>query len=76
MRRGEKTKVKVPKKIIDELERRTKAAYAWNDADYNISKWLDDHEIEVDTCDYHGGVEGIVNPRESAKRIIEAIEKA
>ena len=66
--------MKIPKYVDLMLKERVRAAVAWNEADFAVSCWCDSHGIELDTCDCHGGVEGIVNPEESADRIREAIK--
>ena len=65
--------MKIPKYIEKALERRKNAAYIWNNNDYIIGKFIEDNEIEVDSMDYFGGVEGIVNPYFSNERIRQAI---
>lgn len=67
--------MKIPKYIDEALRKRTKAAEAFNEHDWTVSEWLDKNDVadNLDLEDYHGGVEAIVNPRESEKRIRNAI---
>lgn len=67
--------MKIPKYIDEALKKRTKAAEAFNHYDWIISHWIDEHGLEedIDLADFHGGVESIVNPRESEKSIRTAI---
>lgn len=66
--------MKIPKYIEKALERRARAAEIWNHNDLIISEFIDKHDIfEIDSCDYHGGVEAIVNPWASSSRVAEAI---
>ena len=67
--------MKIPKYIDEALKKRTKAAMAFNEHDWIISDWLDKNGIsdDLDFEDFHGGVESVVNPRESENRIREAI---
>lgn len=67
--------MKIPKYIVQALERRVRLA---NQLD-NTCKIIDDFisknglDDEIDTADWLGGVEIYVNPRESADNIIMAI---
>ena len=70
---GRKRKMKIPKYIDKLLDKRIKAANTFMDADYELSHWIDQHEIEIETCDTYGGVDSICNPEASAARIREAI---
>ena len=67
--------MKIPKYIENALNKRQKAAYDWNDADFVISRFIHENglEDEIDTADFNGGVEAIVNPAESNERIRQAI---
>ena len=67
-----------PKYIREALEKRTKAANAWNKYDSIVSRYIQEHNLDqyIDSADFFGGVEGIVNPEESERRILEAIENA
>ena len=67
----------VPKYIEDALRRRTKAAVSFNENDLILSRYIDRHPelLEmIDSEDFHGGVESIVNPQDSEKRVRTAIE--
>lgn len=63
----------IPKYILKALGRRARAAESFNTNDLIISKFIDKHNIEIESYDYHGGVESIVNPYNSAKRVALAI---
>ena len=65
--------MEVPKIIQNALEMRTKHAERFNHYDYIVSNWLDKNNISVESFDTHGGTESIVNPKESQKRILNAI---
>lgn len=67
----------IPKYIENALRRRTKAAVSFNENDLILSRYID-HRPElletIDSEDFHGGVESIVNPEESEERIRSAIK--
>ena len=67
--------MKIPKYIDEALKKHTKAAEAFSRYDWIVSNWIDKQGLEddIDLADYHGGVESIVNPRESERTIREAI---
>ena len=67
--------MRIPKKVEDMLGRRIKYAHAVQKANYEINRWLDKHEIEVEQYNIYGGLEIIGNPEKSAERIREAIRK-
>lgn len=67
--------MKIPKYIETLIYKRMKLAETLNYVDYKLSKWLDEHEIPVDSSDYKTGVEMYANPCESAERIKQAIEE-
>lgn len=52
-----------------------KAAKQFNYYDAIVSTYIDKHGLEVDPCDYHGGVESVVHPESSYQAILEAIQK-
>jgi len=67
--------MKIPKYIVQALERRVRLANQLDNTcniidDFISKNGLDD---EIDTADWLGGVEIYVNPRESADNIIMAI---
>lgn len=67
----------IPKYIKDALRRRTRAAVSFSENDRVLSKYIEKHpELyeAIDSADFIGGVESIVNPHESEKRVIKAIE--
>lgn len=65
--------MKIPKYIEEALQRRVRAATAFNEADWIISTWLAKNGIDCEDFDTYGGVESIVNPVSSANRIRECI---
>lgn len=67
--------MKIPKHIDDALRKRTKAAEMFNHYDWIISEWIDKNGLDndIDTADFHGGVESIVNPKTSEANIRLAI---
>lgn len=64
-----------PKYIREALLRRANHASAFLDLDWTIAEWLEKHGIDVNNEDIHGGCESYVNPYESSKRILKAIEE-
>lgn len=66
--------MQIPKYIEKALERRVNAAEKFNNADIIISDFIEKYDIDVEIYDYHGGVESIVNPDDSAERIRQAIQ--
>lgn len=66
--------MKIPKYIDELLDRRAKLAELLNTVDYKVTKWIDEHGIEVEDYDYATGVEMYANPYASADRIRKAIE--
>ena len=69
--------MKIPKFIDIALRRRTKAAVSFNTNDYIVSHWITKNGLEndIDTADFHGGVESIINPYSSEVNIRKAIEQ-
>ena len=68
--------MKIPKYIDKALHLRTKYAQLLDTQMYIVDEWLDKNGIECETCDTHTGVEIYCNPRESEKRVRDAIIKA
>ena len=68
--------LKVPHYIRDSLDKRKRAAEMFNKYDLIVSQWCMNNSIELEDYDCFGGVEAIVNPNDSKKRILEVIEKA
>lgn len=68
--------MKMPKHVEDLIVKRAKAAATFNESDMELSKWLDEHGVETESCDTHGGVDSIANPWESANRVMNAIKNA
>lgn len=69
--------MKIPKYIDEALRMRTKAAQRFLDYDFIVSRWILDNGIDdyLETEDFCGGVEAIINPQDSEDRIREAILK-
>ena len=69
--------MKIPKYVDEALRMRTKAACQFSKYDYIISNWLSKNSFDdcIDSSDFHGGVESIMNPQDSEDRIREAILK-
>ncbi len=65
--------MKIPKYIEQALNRRTKLAVQLDEADMVIFEFITKNDIDVESCDYAGGVEMYANPYDSAERIREAI---
>ena len=68
--------LKIPYYIRDSLDKRKRAAEMFNEHDLIVSQWCMNNGVELEEYDCFGGVEAIVNPDDSKKRILEAIEKA
>lgn len=67
----------IPKYIDNALRQRTKAAVQFSENDIIISQYIDRYPelLEtIDSEDFHGGVESIINPQESEERIRSAIK--
>ena len=67
--------MKIPKYIDEALKKRTKAAEMFLSNDLIVSNWIAEHGLadDIDTCDFYGGVESLINSRESEQRIRSAI---
>lgn len=67
--------MKIPKYIDEALRKRTKAAETFNHYDWIVSDWIDKNGLadDIDTADFHGGVESIVNPDVSEQNIRNTI---
>lgn len=67
--------MKIPKRIENLIERRSRLASDLNSIDYELAKWLEEKGLinEVEECDIRGGCEMYVNPHASADRIREII---
>lgn len=68
--------MEIPRHIKASLDKREKAAKMFNEHDLIVSQWCMNNGVELEEYDCFGGVEAIVNPYDSKKRILEAIEKA
>lgn len=66
--------MKCPKYIKDALFKRARLAALFTIHDMTIYEFLEKHDIEVESYDILGGCEAYVNPFDSAKRILAAIE--
>lgn len=67
----------IPKYIENALRRRTKAAVSFGENDSILSRYIERHPelLEtIDSEDYFGGVESIINPYDSEIRVRTAIE--
>ena len=67
--------MKCPQYIKDMLNARANHAAKFTVLDVTIQEWLEKHGIEVEEFDICGGCESYVNPYDSSRRIIEAIEE-
>ena len=67
--------MKIPKKILDLVEKRARLAAKLQDVNFELDEWLDKHQIDAFGEDWRGGVEIYEAPYESAQRVLEAIEK-
>lgn len=47
--------MKCPKYIKEALDKRLKAAQQFNHYDLIVSEYIDKHDLDVDSCHYHGG---------------------
>ena len=65
--------MKIPKYIEEALRKRSKASVMLSKFDYIVTKFIEEHDIDVDEYDYNGGCEAIINPYESEERIKTAI---
>lgn len=68
--------MKIPKYIQVLIDQRERYAIKYVETDYQLSEWLDKHNIMVMDYDIYGGCESIVNPTDSANRIKEAIKNS
>lgn len=67
--------MKCPKYIKEALDKRLKAAQQFNHYDLIVSEYIDKHDLDVDSCHYHGGCESTVFPESSYHTILEAIKE-
>lgn len=68
--------MKCPEYIKEAIRKREKYAYLFMDYDYTVSHWCDTHGVILETYDSHGGCESLVNPSDSADRVLRAIEES
>lgn len=66
--------MKTPKYIDEALKKRTKYALMLAEQCRIVDNWLDNNDIECETCDTHTGYEIYMNPIDSEERIRECIE--
>lgn len=69
--------MKCPKYVRVMINRRARLAATLNVVDYDLCEWLDKHGIldKLEDYDTFGGAEMYINPWDSARRIMNAIEK-
>ena len=69
--------MEAPKYILKLIDRRARLARDLMDADVALCDWLEKHGIleDLEPYDYHTGAEMYVNPFDSARRIVKAIER-
>ncbi len=65
--------MRIPKYIEEALRKRSKAAIKLSEFDFIVTKFIEEHDIDVDEFDYSGGCEMICNPYESEERVRTAI---
>lgn len=65
--------MRIPKYIDEALRKRANAAFRFFQYDDIVSKFIEKHDIDVNSEDYGGGVESITNPYESENAVREAI---
>lgn len=65
--------MRIPKYIDEALRKRANAAFRFLQHDVVVSKFIKQHNIDVDFEDYGGGVESICDPYGSEKAVREAI---
>lgn len=65
--------MKIPSEIEELIQARVFYAIKLTITDNDLAEWIDNHNIEVETCDYGGGVEQYMNPIKCAERIRQAI---
>ncbi len=66
--------MKCPKYIKEALWRRASHAAHFLTLDVKIAEFLERNGIEVEEYDICTGVESYINPHQSSKRILDAIE--
>lgn len=66
--------MEIPKYIEKLINRRANLASQFREVDNKLSKWIENNGIELDTADYYGGVESLMNPWDSARRVEQAIK--
>ena len=66
--------MKIPKYIEKLINRRANLASQFREVDNKLSKWIEDNGIELDGSDYYGGVESLMNPWDSTRRVEQAIK--
>lgn len=65
--------MRIPKYIDEALRKRAKCAFRFLQYDDIVSKFIEKHDIDVNSEDYGGGVESITNPYESENAVRKAI---
>lgn len=66
--------MEIPKYIEKLINRRANLASQFREVDNKLSKWIENNGIELDGADYYGGVESLMNPWDSARRVEQAIK--
>lgn len=66
--------MKIPKYVEKFINRRANLASQFCEVDNKLSKWIENNNIELDSEDYYGGVESLMNPWDSARRVEQAIK--
>lgn len=66
--------MKIPNYIENAINQRAMHAERFQHYDYMVSQWVDKNGVDAENCDIYGGVESIVNPWASARRLKEAIK--
>lgn len=61
--------MRIPKYIDEALRKRANAAFRFLQYDDVVSKFIEQHNIDVNSEDYGGGVESITNPYESENAV-------
>lgn len=66
--------MEIPKYIEKLINRRANLASQFLEVDNKLSKWIENNGIELDRAYYYGGVESLINPWDSARRVEQAIK--
>lgn len=66
--------MEIPKYIEKLINRRANLASQFREVDNKLSEWIENNGIGLDSEDYYGGVESLMNPWDSARRVEQAIK--